>query len=158
MKRILIPVSEYLFGATGMISIVLPKLHTRSNSDKMNSCILFSLNSSLNRAFTVIHTLTDFTVWSQISFITMDLPDGHCAVWPTLITITGPNPDPDSLTCTPSCNLERPLSPPTCPMIWTLAWSQLPSLGLPCLPHLATEGLGPGCALPAHLPPSAPLL
>lgn len=147
MKRILIPVSEHLFGATGIISILLPKLRIKSNSDQLNSCLLVFPELLCKQSIHIDPDLdpwTDFPVWPRTSLITTDLPDGHWAAWPTLITITGPNPDPDSLTCTPSSYPGSPLPPQTCPMTWTLAWTWLPPLGLPFSPYLATVGLSPG--------------
>lgn len=119
-------ISEHLFGATGMISILRPKLQLRSKSDQLHSCLLvfpwllckqtIHINSDLD-------PWTDFAVWPWVPLITLDLPDRHRVAWPTLFTTTGQKPDHDSLAYTPSCNLGLPLTPQTHPMTWTCAWT-----------------------------------
>lgn len=109
-----------------MISIILPKLHLRSKSDQLHSCLPvfpWLLCKQSIHIHPDLDPWTDFAAWPWISLITMDLTDGHRVARPTLFTITGLNPDHESLTCTPSCNLGPPLTPQTRPMTWTCVWT-----------------------------------
>lgn len=153
-----------------MISTLLPKLHLRSKSDQFNSCLLvflWLLCKQRTHIDAYLDPWADFAAWPWISLITMDLPDGHRVTRPTLFTTTGPKPDHDSLTCTPSYNPGPPLTAQTHPMTWSRAWtpsrhSRIP-LGYPSgyhsWPTLLTPFSSCGTAWwPAYYHPQVPPL